>query len=116
LVERMLPKLLSPDAREELKRLVRSVGSSQTPAGVKAALAAMRDRNDARDLLPALDLPAAVVVGEDDAMVPLAEAQNMARAMPRAVLRVIPRAGHLSNLEAPAAFTDALIELLEQPA
>jgi pimeloyl-ACP methyl ester carboxylesterase len=54
-----------------------------------------------------------VLVGEEDGITPPAEAQAMAAALPQAILEVIPRAGHLANLEAPAAFNRAVAAWLE---
>ena len=42
-----------------------------------------------------MDVPALVVVGEDDAIVPLAEAAALANALPDGRLRAIPQAGHV---------------------
>ena len=48
------------------------------------------------------------VCGAEDAITPVADSEAMARTIPGARLGVIPRAGHLSNLEQPAAFNAAL--------
>jgi pimeloyl-ACP methyl ester carboxylesterase len=64
--------------------------------------------------LAELDIPALVLVGAHDAISPPAEAQAIAARLPRGELEVIPGAGHLSNLEKPAAFTAALARLLER--
>jgi pimeloyl-ACP methyl ester carboxylesterase len=40
--------------------------------------------------------------------------QVLADALPGSSLTVIPGAGHLTNLEAPAAFNQALVQLHEQ--
>src|SRR5438477_2454746 len=70
LVERLLPKLLSPRASSNAVGLVREIGRSQRPDAVTAALAAMRDRPDSTPLLPQFDVPTAVIVGEDDSITP----------------------------------------------
>lgn len=57
-------------------------------------------------------VPALVIVGEHDAIAPPAHARAMAAAMPDARLIEIPGAGHVSNIEAPAAFNNALIGFL----
>jgi 3-oxoadipate enol-lactonase len=112
LVERMLPRLLSAAASADVVARVRALGNAQQPAGVMAALEAMRDRPDATHLLAGLDIPVAIVVGEADAISPPAEARAMGALLPRAEVEIIPGAGHLSNLEAPAAFSNALRRLL----
>jgi 3-oxoadipate enol-lactonase len=112
LVERMLPKLLGASASADVVTRVRSLGNSQKPAGVTAALAAMRDRPDSTALLSSLNIPAMVIVGEGDTISPPDEARAMGALLPRAEVEVIPGASHLANLEAPAAFSTAVRRLL----
>jgi pimeloyl-ACP methyl ester carboxylesterase len=83
-----------------------------TPAAIAAACYAMRDRPDRRPLLPRLELPSLVIVGADDTLMPPAEGEAMRKAIAGSRLVAIPGAGHLSNLEAPEAFNQALLEFL----
>lgn len=57
---------------------------------------------------------ALVIVGKDDPGTPVAMAEDIHRAMPGSRLVVIPSAAHLSNLEQPEAFNQALGEFLDQ--
>lgn len=106
-VEKQLPKLLAPAASPALRDEVRQF-CRQSPEGVIAGLAALRDRPDRRGELPAITCPTLVVVGTDDAVTPPAEAEAMATAISSAVLVEIPAAGHLANLEAPLPFAQAV--------
>jgi pimeloyl-ACP methyl ester carboxylesterase len=108
LVERLLPKLLSANASPDVVSRVRALGGRQTAAGVMSALAAMRDRPDATPLLAHIVIPSLFVVGEVDAISPVAEARSMAAALPNSELAVIDGAGHLANLEAPGPFLAAM--------
>ena len=63
-------------------------------------------------ILRAVDMPALVLVGEEDAVTPAADAQALASAIPGARLAIIPAAGHLSNLENPTVFNGLLAEFL----
>jgi 3-oxoadipate enol-lactonase len=72
--------------------------------GTSAAIPAI----DVTDRLREIDVPCLVLVGADDIAMPLAFSQTLARGLPRSKLVVIPDAGHLSNLEQPAAFNSAL--------
>lgn len=63
------------------------------------------------DELPQVDLPALVLVGEDDAPYRQA-AEVMAAKLPRARSAVIPGAAHIVNIEAPAAFDRELLDFL----
>jgi len=114
LVEALLPRLLSPTTGPERVAEVRRIAGDQTRAGVTAALTAMRDRPDSTPLLPEIRVPALVIVGVEDALTPPSVARATADALPRGRLRVIEGTGHLSALEAPEAFGDAILELLAE--
>jgi pimeloyl-ACP methyl ester carboxylesterase len=81
-------------------------------AGYVGALEAMKHRPDSTGTLAGVTVPTLVVVGEDDALAPVDVARDMQERVPEAALAVLPRAGHLSNLEAPAEFNAALAGLL----
>jgi pimeloyl-ACP methyl ester carboxylesterase len=83
-----------------------------TPAGVGFAVSRMMNRPDSSAALAAFSPPVSVVVGEEDALTPPAEAAAMAALVPAAALVLIPGAGHLSNLESPAAFNAAMLDWL----
>jgi len=116
IAEGMLPKLLAPgnyEAQPDLVNFVREMMQETSEDGVVGALTAMRDRPDSTPDLPALDVPVLILHGQEDQLIPLAEAEVMAAALPRAKLVVVPGAGHLPNLEQPEIFNDAVREFLE---
>ncbi|MFO7894517.1 MAG: alpha/beta fold hydrolase [Longimicrobiales bacterium] len=107
----MIPDLLTERTREEKPEVVEKVRSMilGTPAEtLVAALAGMAARHDRTADLATLPARTLVVVGEHDAITPPDTARAMTNAIPEAELVVIPDAGHLSNLENPAAFNAAL--------
>lgn len=116
LVEKMLPALVAPGAADAVRERVRALGGSQTPDGVRAALAAMRDRADHTATLRGVRVPTLVIVGELDALAPPDVARAMAEALPQGELTVLAGVGHLANLEAPAAFDAALEAFLTRGA
>ena len=95
---------------------VKDVIRAQEKEAVAQASVAMAGRPDSRPDLATIDVPTAVIVGEADAITPLAQSQAMADAIPEATLSVLPDAGHLSNLEAPDAFDRALRAWLKRVA
>jgi pimeloyl-ACP methyl ester carboxylesterase len=107
LLEKQIPRLLSASASESLRAEVRGLGAQPANA-VIAAIRALRDRPDRTAELPAIAVPTLVVVGTEDALSPPGEAVAMAAAIPKARVVEIPGSGHLSNLENPDAFADAL--------
>lgn len=114
LEEKTEASLLGPDSTGELTAEVRALIGAASPAGVAWAQRAMAARADSFATLEQLAVPAAVVVGEHDGLTPVADAEAMAMALPDAELTVIPGVGHLSALEAPAAFNAAVTALLRR--
>jgi pimeloyl-ACP methyl ester carboxylesterase len=97
---------------DPLLRMIRG----QAPEGVAQGSIAMAHRPDSRPDLATIDVPTAVVVGEDDSITPLEMSQTMSDAIPGATLSIIPGAGHIANLEAPTAFDAALRAWLRRTA
>jgi 3-oxoadipate enol-lactonase len=114
LADEMLPRLLAPEnqGEGEVARALRAMIDRQPVEGMASALLAMRDRPDASVLLTTVSAPAAVIVGEADAITPVAVAQEMERSLSDAKLVVIPRAGHMAPMEAPAEVNQALLDLV----
>jgi pimeloyl-ACP methyl ester carboxylesterase len=110
--DQMLPRLLSPGADPAVAVQVRAMIEEADPAAVDAAIVAMMARPDSTEALPRLSCATLVVVGEHDALTPVADAEAMQRALPRSTLTIVPRAGHLSNLEQPGFFSRALADFL----
>ncbi|MBX6330865.1 MAG: alpha/beta hydrolase, partial [Gemmatimonadaceae bacterium] len=54
--------------------------------------------------LSTIDVPTLIIAGEEDVLAPLRDAEAMHRAIAGSRLEVIPGAGHVSNIERPAAF------------
>ena len=106
-----VPRLLSEYTRKhhpEVEARVRQLIDEATPQGIAAASRGMAQRADSTDLLAGITCPTLVIVGEQDALIPPAVTQEYASRIPGAQFAVIPQAGHLSNLEQPEAFLQAI--------
>lgn len=77
-----------------------------------AASCRMLGAVDLRSQLPALRLPAGVIVGENDGATPPDMSREMARLIPGATLEIIPQARHLSFIECPEITADLLARLI----
>jgi len=69
-------------------------------------------RDPLLDRLGEIQVPALVMVGEEDRAQPIPRAQQIADGIPGARLEIIPRAGHLSALENPEDFNRHLLDFL----
>ena len=116
IADAMVPKLLSPqsvEGRPDLVQAVRQMITGTPVTGIAGDLMSMADRPDSVSLLSEIRCPVLVLVGELDGLTPPADAQLMADQIPNASLEMIPEAAHLSNLEQPERFTQAVQKFLE---
>lgn len=115
-VDAMLPKLLSRASRDGRPELVARVTDMirRTPvSGIVVDCMAMADRPEALTLLPDITCPTLVLVGDQDQATPPADARTIADGIKGARLAIIPGAAHLSNLERPEEFNQAVAGFVE---
>lgn len=98
-------------ARPDVLAQVRAWIGEQDPAGLAWSQRAMAARPDRTALLHAYRGPVVVVVGDEDGVTPVAQAEQMAKTAPGASLVVVRNAGHLSAVEDPETVAGALAEL-----
>jgi pimeloyl-ACP methyl ester carboxylesterase len=113
LAEQMLPKLVAPSASATVRARLQTMIEGTAVETILADLRGMRDRSDRLSLLPSIAVPTLVVVGEQDELTPPSEARRMADAIGGARLVVVPGAGHMVPMEAPAPFAEVLAGFLD---
>jgi pimeloyl-ACP methyl ester carboxylesterase len=104
-----LPGLFAGDPPAEFVPLMEAMAADVRPDSMRTALQVMAEA-DQRDLLARIAVPTLLIWGELDARSPLSVARQFEDAIPDTQLVVIPRAGHVSNLEAPELFNHAVRE------
>jgi pimeloyl-ACP methyl ester carboxylesterase len=102
------PAFLRDPSREKLRREQEAQLLALDPSRVEPALYAVTSRRAVLDELGRVRTPTMVVHGVDDAAIRLPRARSTAGAIPGARWVEIPRAGHTSTVEEPAAVTAAL--------
>jgi pimeloyl-ACP methyl ester carboxylesterase len=113
----MVPKLLSAATqrdRPDLVKHVRNLIGAGTRDGIKAFVTAMKNRADSTPLLAKIDVPALIVHGAEDTLIPPTEAEGMHRAIRNSQLELVPLSGHLPNLEQPVPFDAVLWQFLKK--
>jgi pimeloyl-ACP methyl ester carboxylesterase len=115
LAPRLVGALVHPDAPEAVRAQVAASLSKLRTEPYRQALHAIVT-TDFRDSLGAVAVPTLVLVGEQDAVTPPAASRDLAARIPGAELVTIPGAGHLANLDQPAAFDRALGTFLDRHA
>jgi pimeloyl-ACP methyl ester carboxylesterase len=114
-VDELLPKLVGETTRRERPEVLaetRQLMEANHPGAIEAALHALMTRPDSTPDLGRVGCPTLVIVGQEDTVTPAADAELLARSIPATELVVLPRVGHLSNLEAPDDFSSALTRFL----
>jgi 3-oxoadipate enol-lactonase len=110
-VESMIPKLLGKttvSTRPDLVEGARQMMLKMAPAGISTVQRGMAERPDSVEILKTINVPALVLVGEEDALSTLADAELMQRNIAGSELKVIPRAGHYAVWEQHEAVGNAV--------
>jgi pimeloyl-ACP methyl ester carboxylesterase len=107
LVEWMMAKAAGPDLREDVTRDVFFTKPSTFASDFRAC-----DAFDVRGRLGEINVPALVVVGDDDRLTPLKYSEFLATNLRGAVLKIIRGAGHIAMLEKPAEMNNVIASFL----
>lgn len=117
LLDEVLPRLLgatSAASRPHVVGRVKGLVQAAPPAAVAWAQRAMAVRPDSLDVLRTADVPALVVVGDEDELSTTDDAQAMVDALPQGRLAVLPGSGHLTAVEVPDTFNLAVSRFLAE--
>ncbi|MFQ5709935.1 MAG: alpha/beta fold hydrolase [bacterium] len=116
IAELMTPKLLGATTRQEKPEVVKRVKemiAACAPTAIANAQIGMSLRPDSTSTLKAITCPTLILVGEEDLLTTVEMAKNMHSKIKDSVLQVVPKAGHLSNLEQPESFNAHLVDFLQ---
>jgi pimeloyl-ACP methyl ester carboxylesterase len=112
--EAQAPMLFGPNASPKVVEGARAISSEQPIPGLVATLQALAARPDSRDTAASMNVPALVLVGEEDALTPPRDSEELAGLLPLGRLVSLPGAGHLTPLERPDEVSEELLGFLEQ--
>ncbi len=101
-IEAMLPKLLGKTtqaARPDLVAEARRMMMKMTAKGIAAVQRGMAERPDSLPTLKTIKVPTLILVGDEDNLTTVADAQLMQKNISGSQLRVIPKGGHYSPFE-----------------
>lgn len=110
-----LAQIVHPDADPHVAEAVVAMALRVGLPVFENQQTAIMTRTDPLPGLAAVRVPALVVVGEQDLLTPPHYAEEMAAAIPGAVLRVIPECSHMATMERPDAVNAALRVWLALP-
>ncbi len=113
LARQRAPALLSPNPAFDLVAEVEAMMREIHPVGYRYMVMAL-DGVDTREVLSEIEVPTLVLWGEHDRVTPRQEAEVLRSGISGAAFEVIAGAGHLSNLEQPAAFNRVITAFLDR--
>jgi 3-oxoadipate enol-lactonase len=116
IAEASLPKLLGPRTRAEKPAVgarVREMILRSDPSGAAAAQRGMAVRRDYSEDLANIQAPTLVIVGRDDPIRPVHDAEFMHKGIRNSRLKIIEDAAHMTNMEQPEVFNRALLDFLQ---
>ena len=108
----LFPQAYLAEHREDVLDLLRESGFS--PAGAPVLMRQMEAvmGHDTHERLASVAHPCLIMTGDEDVLVPPANAQVLADRLPNARLVLLPGAGHCAHIQVPDAYNKAILDFL----
>jgi 3-oxoadipate enol-lactonase len=113
--EDYVKNVFAPDSlqnKSDAVKIIQSIIERTSPTAIAGTLIALSARTDTTNSLSLIHCPTLILVGENDAVTPVAASQSMKEKIPQAQLVIVPNAGHMSNLENPEFFNKQIVEFV----
>lgn len=108
------PSTLNGDeAKKNIAGFLKEIISWQKAEGICTALMSLASRTDTTPFIENINIPTLIMVGEDDKLTPPELSRAMHLKIKGSQLKLIPGAGHFSNLENSNEFNENLIDFLK---
>jgi pimeloyl-ACP methyl ester carboxylesterase len=110
-----LKDALSPTSLSDSKLVnnARKAIVQNKPLGLCGTLLALAGRTDTTSVLPRINVPTLIMVGEEDRITPPTHSETMHSSIRNSELHLISHAGHFSNLENSTQFNRYLLNFLQ---
>lgn len=112
-----LPKLLSARTlgeKPDVAKRVREMITRSDPRSAAAAQRGMAARRDYSEDLSNINVPTRIIVGREDSIRPVSDAEFMHERIVNSCLEIIEDAAHMTNLEQPEGFNAVLLSFLNE--
>lgn len=110
-INNFMPKALSPNASEQTKVFLRSILESEPAVAIASASRGMALRKETSTVLAHSTVPILIITGDQDGLISPAQSQEMHLLAKNSKLVVLENVGHLSSLEQPQQWNEAVINL-----
>jgi pimeloyl-ACP methyl ester carboxylesterase len=112
----MIPNLMGRTTlttRPDLVEGARSMMRKMSAENISLVLRGMAERPDSVADLKTINVPALLVIGDEDVLSPVADGELMRQNIPGSQLKVVPKGGHYSPWEQPEAVGPVLRQFLD---
>lgn len=109
LIRGFMPKALSPAASSVTRAYLQKMVDAQSATGIASALRGMGAREDTSAVLKETSVPVLILTGDQDTLISPQQSANMHALARNSKLVIINNAGHLSSLEQPEKWNEAVI-------
>lgn len=100
--------------RKELVKAVEEMILRAHPHGIGGALRGMAERPDMTGSLSRIQVPAVVIAGDADQLLPMERPEEMAQMLPKGWLVTVPGGGHMLMMEEPQLVADSLRQVFRR--
>lgn len=100
-----------PKIEKEYKNII-SRAENNSPLGLKGCLLAMAGRTDTTDFLSEIKIPALIICGAEDRLIPQTIMKKMSENISGSDFKLIQDASHITPVESPKEFNNYLMEFL----
>lgn len=104
----------SLETKQSVVKGIQDLIVSTSQHTVTATLKALAERKETCNLMKQSTLPTLIICGEEDTVTPLSQSKLLNNTISGSELKVIPDAGHMSNLEQPEEFNKAVTGFLDK--
>lgn len=111
LVNDFMAQALVADTSEQNRLILQNMLMVQSPFAIASALRGMALRKDQSEILANTSVPVLIITSDKDSVIPPQQSANMFALTKNSRLVVITDAGHLSSLEQPEQWNQAVIEM-----
>jgi len=101
----------NPPAKADVDWMLEEI--SRPPATIAAAIIYDQTVQDYRPVIPKVDVPALLIFGRDEKLIPLAGAEYLMKNLPDARLEIMENSGHCPFLEEPALFNQTIEQFIK---
>lgn len=116
-VEEFVTNCFSVDAPKDYPKLLKATikqSKKNSPKGIKGATIALLSRTDTNDFLKEISVPTLLICGAFDKLTPPKVMREMGEKIPNSEIAIVPRSGHMTPIENPAAVNDLILGFLRR--